>query len=417
LRDAEPVTVILSFFLKHDHIEVRTVEIDVLDLFCGCGGASLGFQMARTTSARYRIIGGIDIDRHALATYARNLSAPALNIDLTRVAEKDFPSIMERTARVLTNPLFLIGCAPCQAFSSHTKGRHDPRERRNLLPKLAEIASFLSPESIFIENVPELLADRNWQFFLKARTTLEKSGYIVRARIFNLAEFGLPQERFRAVIMAFKAPFQLPEGFLSPPEFRTVRQTISHLPPLRTGSHSPSDPMHITSKHRQSTIEILKQVPKDGGNRPEGVGPKCLDNARGRFGGYTDVYGRLAWDRPALTITARCRTPSCGRFAHPEQNRGLSIREAALLQGFPKAFVCEGPFDDKFKQIGNAVPPLAAKYFGEHMLQEYLRIKCNRPTQVSFDGDITESIGPGFSILINGIKKRRATIGDATYCY
>jgi DNA (cytosine-5)-methyltransferase 1 len=395
------------------------VEIDVLDLFCGCGGASLGFQMASKTATRYRyrVIGGIDIDRYALATYARNLSAPALNVDLSKVRKTDLPAVLEKTARTPGNPLFLIGCAPCQAFSSHTKTKQDTRERRNLLPKLADIASVLLPEAILIENVPELLADRNWRFFLKARTKLEKSGYVVRARIFNLAEFGLPQERFRAVIMAFKAPFQLPEGLLSPSEFRTVRQTISHLPPLRPGGENHGDPMHITSNHRPSTVAILKQVPKNGGNRPIGVGPKCLDKARGRFGGYTDVYGRLAWDRPALTITARCRTPSCGRFAHPEQNRGLSIREAALLQGFPETFMCEGPFDDKFKQIGNAVPPLAAKYFAEHMLQEYLRIQCSRPAQMNCNGDITEPIGPGFSILINGIKKRRATIGDATYCY
>ena len=395
------------------------MEIDVLDLFCGCGGASLGFQMARNKSSRYsyRIIGGIDIDRHALATYARNLRAPALNIDLSRLRDADLSSVLQMTARKSVNPLFLVGCAPCQAFSSHTKTREDTRERRNLLPKLAHIASVLRPEAIFIENVPELLADRNWPFFIKARRTLEKNGYFVRAKIFNFAEFGLPQERFRAVIMAFRAPFKLPKAQLSPSEFRTVRQTISHLPFLKAGTNGHDDPMHITSNHRQTTIAILRKVPKDGGNRPPGVGPKCLDKARGTFGGYTDVYGRLAWNRPALTITARCRTPSCGRFAHPEQDRGLSIREAALLQGFPETFMCEGPFDDKFKQIGNAVPPLVARIFAEHMLEEYIRIKCNRPTVMECEGDIVESIGPGFSILINGIKKRRASTGNVPYSH
>ena len=122
--------------------------------------------------------------------------------------------------------------------------------------------------------------------------------------------------------------------------------------------------MHITSKHRPETIEILKKVPKDGGNRPHGVGPECLD----KVAGFYDVYGRLAWDKTAVTITARCRTPSCGRFVHPEQDRGLSVREAALLQGFPEDFYFEGPFDDKYKQIGNAVSPIFSARLAGHVL-------------------------------------------------
>jgi hypothetical protein len=115
--------------------------------------------------------------------------------------------------------------------------------------------------------------------------------------------------------------------------------------------------MHETSRHRQSTLEILRRVPRDGGSRPAGVGPACLDRTKGVHGGYTDVYGRLAWSGPAPTITARCRTPSCGRFTHPEQDRGLTAREAALLQTFPSDWQFSGPFDDRYKQIGNAVPP------------------------------------------------------------
>ncbi len=216
--------------------------------------------------------------------------------------------------------------------------------------------------------------------------------------------------------MAFNGQFRMPEPFLGPHEFRTVRQAIGHLPPLSPGEAHPKDTMHVTSAHRKSTVELLSKVPKDGGSRPPGLGPKCLDKARGKFGGYTDVYGRLAWKRPALTITARCRTPSCGRFAHPEQNRGLSVREAALLQGFPQAFLFEGPFDDKFKQIGNAVSPLIAKHFAEHMYAEYQRIRQNGYISVDLSSDIQESIGHGFSILINGIKRRRDD-GNRTFCY
>lgn len=384
------------------------MEIDVLDLFCGCGGTSLGFKNARIPGARYRVIGGVDIDRHALATFAHNVKAPALECDLSTIDRAGLQNLLGQTKRNKNNPLFLIGCAPCQDFSSHTKKKTTKGERKSLLPKLAEIAYELRPDAILIENVPELLADRNWEFFVSAKARLEKAGYVVRARIYNFATFGLPQERFRTVIMALKAPFRMPNGLFSPPQFRTVRSAIGGLPVLKPGTSDPGDPMHVTSNHRPSTIELLRCVPKDGGNRPVGTGPGCLDKARGSYGGYTDVYGRLWWDKPAVTITARCRTPSCGRFAHPEQNRGLSVREAALLQGFSRSCLFHGPFDDKYKQIGNAVPPLVAQQLAKHLHSEFKRIQSNSSIKVDFDGDVRESIGPGFSILINGIKKRRS---------
>jgi DNA (cytosine-5)-methyltransferase 1 len=388
---------------------VNLSEIDVLDLFCGCGGTSAGFVAAQLPGAKFRLIGGVDIDHHALKTYAANLDAPALRFNLRRVSGNEYlcNEMMSKTLRKLPNPLFLVGCSPCQGFSSHTKMAGAEDSRRNLLPHFAKIVALLKPDAILMENVPELFADRNWKYFKAAKKTLEEAGYLVRARIYNFAEFGLPQERFRTIVMAFKGQFEMPRPFLGPREFRTVREAIGHLPLLSPGERNPSDPMHITSAHRKTTIELLSKVPKDGGNRPPGVGPKCLDKARGKFGGYTDVYGRLAWGRAALTITARCRTPSCGRFAHPEQNRGLSVREAALLQGFSPDYRFEGPFDDKFKQIGNAVPPIIAKHIAEHMFAEFCRIRENNHITVDLSSDIQASIGHGFSILINGIKKRR----------
>jgi DNA (cytosine-5)-methyltransferase 1 len=384
-------------------------QIDVLDLFCGCGGASSGFQQVRLPRVRYRAIGGVDIDEHALRTYERNIGAPGINMDVARISTSEalLHRMLDQTTRNPKNPLILIGCAPCQGFSSHTKMRSSADPRKNLLPHFARLATQLNPEAIFIENVPEMLAKRNWRHFRIAKSTLEEHGYVVRARIYNFAEFGLPQERFRAVVLAFKRPFQMPEPFVKSGAFRTVRDVIGHLPILHPGEQVSDDPMHITSSHRKTTIAILRAIPKDGGNRPVGVGPKCLDKARERYGGYTDVYGRLWWDRPALTVTARCRTPSCGRFVHPEQDRGLSVREAALLQGFPASYFFDGPFDDKFKQIGNAVPPIVAKFIGEHMLGQLSNTKKSQPWVVDSTADVADPIGPGFSILINGIKRRR----------
>jgi DNA (cytosine-5)-methyltransferase 1 len=138
---------------------------------------------------------------------------------------------------------------------------------------------------------------------------------------------------------------------------------------------------------------------------PAALPPLAL--TRRAHGGYTDVYGRLAWDRPAVTITARCRTPSCGRFTHPEQDRGLTTREAALLQGFPVEYNFNGPFDDGFKQVGNAVSPLVARQLGEFVgallaAENTSAFEHGQPP-ISVDGPV----GPGFAVTINGIKRRR----------
>ena len=216
-----------------------------------------------------------------------------------------------------------------------------------------------------MENVPDLLAKKHWHHYQAFKDTVEAAGYHIAVRILNMAEYGAPQARFRTVLLASKEFIPtLPDPVFAPEQFRTVRDAIGHLPPLVAGQKDTNDPMHVTSRHRKETVEILKQVPKDGGNRPRGVGPQCLDKVEG----FSDVYGRLAWDRTAVTITARCRTPSCGRFAHPEQDRGLSVREAALLQGFPDDFYFEGPFDDKFKQVGNAVSPIFSTRLAGHVL-------------------------------------------------
>jgi DNA (cytosine-5)-methyltransferase 1 len=218
---------------------------------------------------------------------------------------------------------------------------------------------------IIMENVPDLLAKKHWHHYQAFKDTVEAARYHIAVKILGMADYGTPQSRFRTVLIAARDFIPtLPEPVLSPDQYRTVRDAIGTLPPLKAGGKDPDDPMHITSRHRKETIEILKQVPKDGGNRPQGVGPECLD----RVAGFYDVYGRLAWEKTAVTITARCRTPSCGRFVHPEQDRGLSVREAALLQGFPKDFYFEGPFDDKYKQIGNAVSPIFSTRLAGHVL-------------------------------------------------
>ena len=343
--------------------DIPEPEYDFVDFFCGAGGMSYGFHKMAELTGRLRWAGAIDIDKHAIDTYEHNYGHRPQNLNL---GEADISEIRNALDLKDGNELILIGCAPCQGFSSHRKKDHrGPDSRNTLVGRFAEIAVELNPKMIIMENVPDLLAKKHWHHYQAFKDTVEAARYHIAVKILGMADYGTPQSRFRTVLIAARDFIPtLPEPVLSPDQYRTVRDAIGTLPPLKAGGKDPDDPMHITSRHRKETIEILKQVPKDGGNRPQGVGPECLD----RVAGFYDVYGRLAWDKTAVTITARCRTPSCGRFVHPEQDRGLSVREAALLQGFPKDFYFEGPFDDKYKQIGNAVSPIFSTRLAGHVL-------------------------------------------------
>jgi len=389
-------------------------RIGVVDFFCGAGGVSAGLQ--RSSESEFVIVEGLDNDIHCARTFEDMVGAPCDRADILelannpiRLAEKIASWDLSRFRHVL-----LVGCAPCQGFAAHRKsiGGDDPR--RNLFEAFCKIVSIVQPDSIFMENVPDLFSKGHWPHFEAGRRTLMAAGYHVKSGIYNFAGFGLPQERFRAVVLAFRREFDLPAAPLEPAEYRTVRDAIGHLRALRSGEEDPADSMHAASNHRESTLEILRRVPKDGGNRPMGVGPKCLDRTRLAHGGYTDVYGRLAWDRPSVTVTARCRTPSCGRFAHPDQDRGLTTREAALLQGFPDSYRFSGPFDDGFKQVGNAVSPLVGKFFGEFVAASLAEsAERDRYRQGVAPIPVICPVGPGFAVTINGIKRRRERLRAA----
>lgn len=378
--------------------------VDVIDMFSGCGGMSAGFLSVNGDAPAFRIAGAIDIDTVANATYERNLGVTPQQCDVGQLARspKLLSSIVGPMRSDATRPLVMIGCAPCQGFSSHRNdaGASDPRN--SLFVDFAKIAAKLRPAAVVVENVPELLTDRYWPFVKHARQILEKAGYFVHLGVHNMAEYGVPQERFRALMLAMPKPFRSPGPILSRDEFRTVREAIGHLPPVTAGERSSADPMHYTAGHKPSTIETIMAVPLNGGNRPDDVGPDCLRRAKERSGkaAYEDVYGRLHWDRPAITITAYARNPASGRYVHPEQHRGLSVREAALLQSFPEDYDFTGSLDERFRQIGNAVPPAFAAFLAAHVLNE---LSSELPPD-EFDPGITEPIGPSFSRLIPSLK-------------
>lgn len=330
-------------------------QIDVLDFFCCAGGMTLGFA---SLSEYYHILGGIELNPVSMAAYHANYHTEMLNADISEITS-DAQLIREKFGIEADSqrPLVIIGCAPCQGFSAHRKKDYgSPEDERNtLIGYFSEIAVSLNPDYVVMENVPEILEGKYRNHYDEAKQVFSQHGYKVTQRVYNAAVFGVPQARRRAIVVASKSPnFELPDVLLAENEFKTVRDAIGDLPPIDVHHQNPTDALHRCSVHKQSTIDVIAQVPHDGGSRPQGVGPKCLDKVKG----FSDVYGRLSWDKPSITITQYARNPASGRYCHPEQDRGLSIREAARLQSFPDGYVWNGSLGDKFKQIGEAVPPL-----------------------------------------------------------
>lgn len=397
-----------SNWKKSKAIDNDSCPIEVIDFFCGCGGVSAGFRSINGVNKTYRLLGGVDIDLDSRKTYEANINVPAFNADVSSLAKSKtaLQNLMKCTGRRKSKPLVVIGCSPCQGFSSHRNASGQTDLRNSLFLDFVKIAVELRPDAIVIENVPELLTDNYWHLIQNARIQLEKKGFFVYVGFHNLASFGVPQQRFRALLLAMRKPFVSPEGFLRPNKFKTVRNAIGDLPILESGDHCNVDSMHRGVKHKPSTIETISFVPRDGGNLPLGKGPPCLMRAFEKLGKrvYEDVYGRLPWDKPSITITSHARNPASGRFVHPEQNRGLSVREAALLQGFPKNFIFEGTVDSKFRQVGNAVPPPFSAYVASLIADSLNSEPSISPEE--FDSGAREPVGSSFTRLIPSIKSR-----------
>jgi DNA (cytosine-5)-methyltransferase 1 len=228
-----------------------------------------------------------------------------------------------------------------------------------------------------MENVKEFLTGNQRHHFELLRHRLEKAGYEVWADVHDLSSFGLPQRRRRALLIAMRDKAAEP---LRPSMsvVRTVRDAIGHLPHVKAGECHPSDRMHVSPRITPKVLDRIRAIPRDGGSWRDIMLSTSLSDEtkrhlltpamfRARAGSFPDVYGRLWWDRPAVTITRECAHFGNGRYAHPEQDRLLTVREMALLQGFPPGYVFEGPLTARYNQIGDAVPPLVSEIIAEHV--------------------------------------------------
>lgn len=396
LRDFHPITM----------GSYKNNPIQLIDFFSGAGGTSLGFAALNRVIPAIKMLGGCDINEVSATTYSHNFGTPLIHEDITTIAFEDgkLDELLKKIGYDSDKPTIMIGCAPCQGFSSHRKKHWNEEDdvRNSLVMAFAEIVKKVQPEVIIMENVPEFLSTRYWKYFSAAKKCYEENGYVVKETIYNAAAFGVPQERFRSIVIGMKKDFTLPKGYLMPSEYKTVRDAIAHLPAVSAGVAAPNDPMHKSAAHKKSTIEVIKQVPHDGGNRPLGVGPKCLDIIKG----FSDVYGRLFWDKPSITITHYARNPASGRYTHPEQDRGLTAREAAILQSFPNGFEFCGKSDDIYRQIGEAVPPMLSSAIAASVLIELLSKTPTETELAEAPKSITEPVSSSYSSVIAGIKTR-----------
>jgi len=342
--------------------------VQVYDFFAGCGGASCGFQ-----SAGMEIAYALDHDIDAKASFEANFpDAHFEYMDICKVSAKAIRSRME-TKR--PNPVLFSGCAPCQPYTKQKTIQPglDRDVRVPLLARFADLVEDCQPDIVFVENVPGLQKlDADSQPFGGFVKQLERAGYKLDYRPIKLAKFGIPQSRRRLVLVgSLHGEVYLPEETHGPgtPQVRysTVRDWISDLPEIEAGGENRSVPNHKAARLSARNLERIKATPEGGGNR-DWPKPLMLECHRG-LSGYSDVYGRMSWDAPASGLTTRCTSYSNGRFGHPDQDRAISIREAACLQTFPKHFVFRGSMVSMAKQIGNAVPAHLAKLIGSQLIR------------------------------------------------
>jgi DNA (cytosine-5)-methyltransferase 1 len=324
-------------------------KASVVDLFCGAGGLSYGFK-----SEGFTLAAGIDIDEACRFPYVTNNRAPFIRKDVGSLTAKDVELLFEpRGTRVL------VGCAPCQPFSSYNQKNEDPNWR--LLQSFGRIIDQVRPDVVSMENVPQLMKFKEGKTFRKFVAILHAADYHVAWDVLYGPDYGLAQTRSRLVLLASR----LGEITLPKPThktlYRTVKDEIGALPRLKHGEANESDPLHCAS--RLSATNALRMASAKPGGTWRDWDPKlvtaCHKAESGR--GYSSVYGRMEWAAPSPTITTQFYGFGNGRFGHPDQDRALSLREGALLQGFPRdyQFVAPGErvqFKTVGRLIGNAVP-------------------------------------------------------------
>ena len=330
---------------------MRRVKYSAIDLFCGCGGLSLGLRRAG-----FEVVAAVDNDPLSCSTYrANHRRTQFFRSDIRSV---DPTALMEALGMAPGDLDLMAGCPPCQGFSklrTLNGGREINEPMNDLVFEFVRFISVFLPKALMMENVPALLRDDRLG---KIERKLDALGYSCAAELFSAERYGVPQRRLRMILVGSQndcPPFGRPLT-----RRRTVAAAIRRLEAPAVSQ----DPLHNYPVRRaEHVMSLIRRIPKNGGSRKDLPEDAQLDCHR-RMDGFKDVYGRMAWREPAPTITGGCINPSKGRYLHPEDDRAITLREAALLQGFPSWYVFDisrGRYPAA-QMIGNAFPPKFAEH-------------------------------------------------------
>lgn len=334
-----------------------------IDLFAGVGGLSLGFEMAG-----FDVLLAVEYDASIAEAYKLNHPKTEMLVQDIR----DLP-LEETFSKYVGNVDIVFGGPPCQGFSQKGQRKTINDERNFLFKYFVSTVTYLRPQYFVMENVPNLLTTEQSYFKKEIEALFEKYGYHLETGVMNAADYGVPQNRRRAVIIGKRDE---PASLLPEPLNKqvTIWEAISDLAYLDSGEGTgiseyrlPAESVyqrqlrkgskmlynHISTRHSELALERLRMIPPNSGKEvlPEEHLTKSI---------YSGTWTRMGKDEISVTITTRFDTPSSGKFTHPYLNRAITVREAARIQSFPDKFRFIGTKSSQMKQVGNAVPPLLA---------------------------------------------------------
>ncbi len=329
-------------------------------MFAGAGGASQGL-----IDAGYHVVAAVENDADAAASYTANHPG-------VRVLEEDIAAVdaagLARELKLGHGELNLLNaCPPCQGFS--TLGSDDADDPRNdLIREVWRFVSAFRPRAVVVENVPGISRDARLAHLLRQA---RGAGYAARGYTLEASEFGVPQRRRRHLVIAVRQPSRpLPSQLaeLFPGEVPSAAVPVQTVFDMAARLDAGTDPHHVARTLQPKTESRVKAIPP-GGTRFDLPPEKQLAcHARLERRHATGPYGRMKSDQPAPTLTTRCTTVSCGAFTHPTEHRGITLREAALIQTFPVGYRFSGGYDSIERQIGNALPARLAQFAGRAVL-------------------------------------------------
>lgn len=360
--------------------------LHAIDFFCGAGGMTSGLRRAGL-----QVRAGVDFDPCVKETYEANHSPAAKFVEMD--VRECTGSLVESWLPVGTSPddVVFVGCSPCQYWSRVPSAKKASLPGSRLLLEFGRLVQEFKPGYVIVENVPGIRRAGEAGVLQPFLAILREGGYAVASEIIQSAWFGVPQMRPRFLLAASRlhASISLPAHDRERrPKVREFIGSTTNFCLLQAGKSDPNDPWHRAAALSEENQRRIELTTTDGGNRTGwSQTPLQIPAYMKKDGHFTNVYGRMWWDRPGATITTRFNSLSNGRFGHPEQHRAISIREGAALQTFPRDYVFKGSVPAVCRQIGNAVPPEIGFAVGCHLQQLHAtRSKIDGDQDVKFGG-------------------------------